>query len=158
MVRSVFFYEMGIGRIGIAEDGIAVTHLFFPGEAIPVETVVRETPLLRNAFGQLENYLAGRQKVFTLPLAPAKTEFMQRVSDCLLTIPYSKTLNYRDVADSIGNPDASQAVGRACSKNPLPIFIPCHRVVGSDGSLRGYRGGLTLKEHLIHHEKRFSSL
>lgn len=158
MVQSVFFYETGIGRIGIAENGIAITHLFFPREAIPSDTVVSETPLLRNAYGQLENYLAGEQKVFTLPLAPARTEFSQRVSDCLLTIPYGETRNYREIAGRLGNPEAPRAVGRACRNNPLPIFIPCHRVVGSDGSLRGYRGGLSLKDHLLHHEKQFLSL
>lgn len=149
MVRSIFFYKTGMGRIGIAEDGTSVTNLFFTGDTIPRDLIVRETPLLWKAADQLQQYLAGRRKIFVLPFAPAGTEFMQRVYGRLLLIPYGETRTYRDIARSTGNSGASRAVGLTCSKNPLPVFIPCHRVVGWDGAMRGYRGGLPLKTFLL---------
>lgn len=153
MAPSVYFYNTGIGRIGIAEDGTSITNLFFAGDAVQEDYPVRETPLLRDAACQLQQYLNGERRMFTLPLAPRGTEFMQRVYGRLLRIPYGETSTYREIARGIGNARSSRAVGQACRNNPLPIFIPCHRVTGSDGSLTGYRGGLPLKAHLLHREK-----
>lgn len=155
MIKSAFIYHTKIGNIGIEEDGMALTHLYFPGDRIPPEVTVRETPLLREAAEQLENYLAGDRNVFALPLAPAGTEFMHRVFGCLTAIPCGVTRTYLDIAKSIGNPAATRAVGLACRNNPLPVFIPCHRVIGSDGTLKGYRGGHFLKAYLLEHEKLF---
>ena len=89
------------------------------------------------------------RKIFTLPLAPVGTEFQQHVWKILQTIPYGETWSYKQVAVAIGNPKASRAVGMANNKNPLAIFIPCHRVIGSNGKLVGYAGGLNIKEHLL---------
>lgn len=153
MTRSIFFYKTRIGRIGIAENGDSVTNLFFEDETIPRDVIVRETPLLWKAANQLQQYLIGKRKIFVLPLAPAGTEFMQRVYESLLIIPYGETRTYRDVARSTGNSNASQAVGLACSRNPIPLFIPCHRAIGSDGSLKGYKGGLSAKARLLDIER-----
>lgn len=153
MTRSIFFYKTRIGRIGIAENGDSVTNLFFERETLPRDVTVQETPLLWKAAEQLQQYLAGKRKIFVLPLEPGGTEFMQRVYDSLFFIPYGETRSYHDVARSAGNSHASQAVGLACSRNPIPLFIPCHRAIGSDGSLKGYKGGIPAKTFLLHLER-----
>ncbi|HEX7046190.1 MAG TPA: methylated-DNA--[protein]-cysteine S-methyltransferase [Gammaproteobacteria bacterium] len=98
---------------------------------------------------QLEEYFAGKRKDFDLPLAPAGTVFQQSVWKALMTIPFGKAVSYSDIANSIGNPNAVRAVGLANGRNPIPIVIPCHRVIGKDGSLTGYGGGLPIKEKLL---------
>lgn len=102
---------------------------------------------------QLADYFAGRLRAFDLPLRPQGTAFQLRVWEALATIPYGKIVSYGAVAVQIGQPQASQAVGAANGRNPLPIVVPCHRVVGADGQLTGYRGGLHLKEFLLDLEK-----
>lgn len=105
--------------------------------------------LLRQAARELEAYFAGELQAFTLPLAPAGTEFQQSVWAALRTIPYGQTRTYGQIAAQIGRPKACRAVGMANHCNPLPIVVPCHRVVGSDGKLTGYAWGLELKERLL---------
>lgn len=107
------------------------------------------TPVLAEAAAELDAYLSGRLKHFTVPLNPRGTPFMRRVWDELRLIPYGATVNYKDVAARAGNPKAARAAGLANNRNPIPIFIPCHRVVGADGRLTGYRGGLDLKRRLL---------
>ncbi|HBF36039.1 MAG TPA: methylated-DNA--[protein]-cysteine methyltransferase, partial [Firmicutes bacterium] len=107
----------------------------------------------KDAANQLQSYLTGKQKIFTLPLAPAGTGFMLQVWQQLQKIPYGETRSYQAIARAIGNPKAARAVGLANNRNPLPIFIPCHRVIGANGHLTGYRGGLSLKEKLLELEK-----
>lgn len=109
----------------------------------------RETPLLNQAARELGEYFAGTRKAFTVPLRPEGTAFQTAVWEALLTIPYGETLSYGAVAAKIGKPKASRAVGMANNKNPLPIFIPCHRVIGADGKMVGYGGGLNIKEALL---------
>ena len=155
-MKSLFYYPTPIGRIGILENGNAITHLYFEGEPFPTEALVQETQLLKEAGHQLHRYFAGQLESFTLPLAPAGTEYMQRVWDALCAIPYGETRSYREVAASLGNPKAARAVGLANNKNPLPLFIPCHRVIGSNRTLVGYRGGLSAKEQLLALEKQGS--
>jgi len=153
LVKSVYFYETEIGKIGIEENGKAIVNLLFPGEGVPHDAVMQETDLLREAGDQLRSYLAGRRKTFMVPLAPNGTEFMQRTWEQLHTIPYGETRTYGEIAKRIGNRHASRAVGLACNRNPIPIFIPCHRVIGSNGNLTGYLGGLTVKAQLLDREK-----
>lgn len=153
-MESIFFYQTDIGRIGIVESGNAVTHLYFQGVSIPEGMAVKETPLLREAGKQLQEYLAGDRQIFSIPLAPEGTVFMKRVWDALCAIPYGETRSYQQVAQYIENPNASRAVGLANHRNPIPIFIPCHRVIGANGRLIGYLGGLQAKEHLLNLEKR----
>jgi methylated-DNA-[protein]-cysteine S-methyltransferase len=102
---------------------------------------------------QLDEYFAGRRRRFDLPLAPAGTPFQRQVWEALAAIPYGETRTYGEVARSLGRPDASRAVGAANGANPLPIVIPCHRVVGSDGSLTGFGGGLETKSALLELER-----
>lgn len=153
-METVFYYNTPIGRLALACQGGFLTRLYFEGETVPAGLVAQETDLLAEAAGQLQRYLAGRQRSFSLPLAPAGSEYMRRVWNQLLTIPYGETRSYRDIASALGNPQAARAVGLANNRNPLPLFIPCHRIVGSDRRLVGYRGGLPLKEHLLELERR----
>lgn len=98
---------------------------------------------------QLAEYFSGQRKVFDLPLEFTGTDFQKRVWSALLTIPYGETRSYADIAKQVGSPKAVRAVGLANSKNPISIIVPCHRVIGSDGKLTGYAGGLHNKEYLL---------
>jgi methylated-DNA-[protein]-cysteine S-methyltransferase len=152
--------ETCLGRLTRVEHEGAITHLYFGRDAAPVlNGGVAETPLLRRAFRQLEAYLAGRLQAFDLPLAPQGTLFQQRVWKILLSIPYGQTCSYKNVACRLGSPGAARAVGMANNRNPIPILIPCHRVIGADGSLVGYGSGIDIKARLLaieqvvlHHE------
>jgi methylated-DNA-[protein]-cysteine S-methyltransferase len=152
-MNNIFYYQTSIGEVGIAESGGSITNLYFQEKQIPRHNIILETDVLREAVRQLQDYLAGKLKVFKLPLAPAGTEFMLRVWESLCTIPYGETRSYREIAQSAGNKKAARAVGHACNRNPIPIFIPCHRVIGADGKLTGYRGGLEIKSQLLELEK-----
>jgi methylated-DNA-[protein]-cysteine S-methyltransferase len=152
-MNSAFYYETKIGKIVIIENGTAITHLYF-GENFPLEVSIIETPLLKKASEQLHEYLDGKRNTFDSPLAPQGTEFQQKVWKSLLEIPYGKTYTYKDIASHIGNVKAARAVGMANNKNPILILIPCHRVVGSNGKLIGYAGGLDVKEKLLDLEKK----
>lgn len=152
-MKSLFFYQTPIGKIGIAENGNAITNLYFHDDIIPDDTVVKETELLKDAGRQLEDYFSGKRKHFELPLEPSGTEFMLNVWKTLQKIPYEQTRNYQEIAQIIGNENASRAVGLANNKNPIPVIIPCHRVIGKDGKLTGYRGGLNIKDYLLKLEK-----
>lgn len=112
-----------------------------------------ETVLLAEAKKQLSEYFAGERRRFDLPLAPAGTDFQELVWSGLRQIPYGRTLGYGELARNIGRPSSARAVGGANNRNPIAIIIPCHRVVGSDGSLVGYGGGLDKKEYLLALEK-----
>jgi methylated-DNA-[protein]-cysteine S-methyltransferase len=103
---------------------------------------------------QLDEYAKGNLKDFSLKLRPQGTDFQRKVWDVLLSIPYGEVLTYGQIAEKIGNPKAVRAVGGACHNNPIGIVIPCHRVLGKDGSLTGYAGGVHLKEMLLRHEKK----
>ena len=111
------------------------------------------TPLLRQTAAELREYFAGERHEFTVPLAPKGTPFQQKIWAALQTIPYGETRSYKDIAAAVGNEKACRAVGMANNRNPLPIFIPCHRVVGSSGKLIGYAGGLDVKMFLLDLEK-----
>ncbi|SDM14015.1 methylated-DNA-[protein]-cysteine S-methyltransferase [Dendrosporobacter quercicolus] len=153
-MKRVFFYQTDIGDIGIAENGQAVTELYFGAATVPPDAVQAQTELLREAGRQLLEYLAGRRRQFAVPLAPAGTAFRQRVWQAVGAIPYGQTLSYQEVAQRIGKPSAARAVGNANRRNPLPVFIPCHRVIGAKGQLTGYLGGLDIKKYLLGLEKR----
>lgn len=107
------------------------------------------SPLLLRARTEIEEYFAGRRREFDLPLAPHGTPFQQRVWQALRAIPYGSTCTYGELAAAVGNPRASRAVGMANHRNPLPILIPCHRVIGASGALTGYGGGLEWKRRLL---------
>lgn len=109
-------------------------------------------PILVRAIGQVGEYLAGNRTVFDLPLDLRGTEFQCRAWRALADIPFGQTATYRQQAERIGHPSAVRAVGAANGKNPIPIILPCHRVIGSDGSLTGFGGGLPAKRFLLDHE------
>lgn len=111
------------------------------------------TPLLKEAFNQIEEYFAGKRFNFDLPLKAKGTEFQKQVWNELSKISYGETRSYKDIAIAIGNPKASRAIGMANNKNPLAIVVPCHRVIGSNGTLTGYAGGLGVKEKLLYLER-----
>ncbi len=138
-----------IGALTLVEDEGALIALRFGAEDVDVS----DTPLLRQAIGELNEYFAGKRKAFTVPLRPKGTSFQLRCWDALCHIPYGQTRTYAQQAQAIGNSRACRAVGMGNHRNPLPVFIPCHRVVGSNGTLTGYAGGLGIKEKLLQIER-----
>jgi methylated-DNA-[protein]-cysteine S-methyltransferase len=145
-----------IGTLTIAADDAGLRFVLFPSNRHP--PVGRETwrraghPVLELARTQLLAYFAGERRGFDVPLAPAGTPFQLKVWQALATIPFGATWSYRDLALRIGESAAVRAVGAANGRNPLPVIVPCHRVIGADGSLTGFGGGLPLKQWLLRHE------
>jgi methylated-DNA-[protein]-cysteine S-methyltransferase len=112
-----------------------------------------ESELLSEVIRQLQQYFSGERTEFDLPLNPQGTPFQKTVWQALQTVPFGKTASYKAIAEAIGNPKAVRAVGLANARNPIPIVIPCHRIIGSNGKLTGYAGGLWRKEYLLNLEK-----
>lgn len=131
--------------------GLAAVHLVGAG-APPAAPAGDATPLLLTARRQLEEYFAGARRSFDVPLDPDGTAFQREVWAALREIPYGETWSYRRVAVALGRPTATRAVGAANGQNPVAIIVPCHRVIGADGSLTGYAGGLAIKRWLLAHE------
>lgn len=152
-MKNIFFYDTKIGRFAIMDNGKEITDMEIADFINTKDMNVYETELIKQAAEQLMEYLEGSRKTFDLPLNPQGTEFQKSVWNVLCNIPYGETRSYKQVAVAIGNPKACRAVGLANNKNPIMIFIPCHRVVGLNGSLVGYAGGLDLKEKLLSIEK-----
>jgi methylated-DNA-[protein]-cysteine S-methyltransferase len=143
------FIETIIGTIGIAEENQRLTHLFFRQEKAPKNAVEKGTPFLQEVAKEIKEYLAGKRKQFDIPLKLDGTDFQLSVWNALLTIPYGETRSYRNIAEQIHNAKACRAVGMANHRNPIAIIVPCHRVIGADGSLTGFGGGLELKQRLL---------
>lgn len=141
-------FETPFGPMAL-EGETALTRLWLPGTLPDLRGRGEETPLLRAAREALLSYFAGERRDFDLPLAPAGTDFQRAVWETLRAIPYGGTRTYGEIAAAVGRPKAVRAVGQANHVNPLPIFIPCHRVVGKNGALTGYAGGLDLKRALL---------
>lgn len=144
---SVAIVDSPVGRLRLEADENVITTIFFHAKE-PV-TRGRLDGVLGHLQDQLRLYFSGQLEQFDLPLAPRGTEFQRDVWTALTKIPYGKTVSYRDVAKSIGRPDAVRAVGAANGQNPIPIVIPCHRVIGSNGSLTGFGGGIAMKRALL---------
>jgi methylated-DNA-[protein]-cysteine S-methyltransferase len=142
-----------IGPLLIAGDEAAVHTIAFPknGKARPPqrEWTERKRGAVAEAVRQLSEYFAGGRKEFELPLAPEGTDFQRAVWQRLREIPYGQTISYGELARRVGNPKASRAVGSANGANPIPIVIPCHRVISADGKLGGFGGGLPVKKALL---------
>ncbi len=151
-VEKIFFYDMPIGRVGIAEEDSCLTQVTFRTE-LPAGAVLEETPLIAQCRQQLDEYFAGGRKDFDLPLCPRGTEFQKKVWSALREIPYGETRAYGEIAAAVGNPKAARAVGMANNRNPISVIVPCHRVIGSDGKLVGYGGGLDKKKFLLDLER-----
>lgn len=152
-MMNVIYYDTEVGKIKIEENGVAITKIEFMGQDIQ-EELGNETELLKETIKQLEEYFRGVRNDFDLPLEPNGTEFQRRVWKSLIEIPYGETRSYSEIAKAIGNEKACRAVGMANNKNPIPIIIPCHRVIGANGKLVGYAGGLDVKEKLLKLEKK----
>ncbi len=147
------YYHGPIGLYCLEERNQVLTRLWL-GDRLNRDLLqTEETALLREAHRQLEAYFAGKLKEFSLPLAPAGTPFQLKIWKLVQDIPYGETLTYGQLAQRSGNKNACRAVGMANSRNPLPIFIPCHRVLGSHGKLTGYTGGLDIKCKLLNIEQ-----
>lgn len=154
----LYFRQLSIGRIGIAEEDGSITNLYFEMDTVPPDAEMRETEVIKEGFRQLEAYLAGDLESFSVPVAPRGTAFMSAVWKLLCAVPYGETASYKEIAAAAGNPKAYRAVGLASNRNPVPLFIPCHRVIGSNGKMVGYRGGLDVKSKLLELEKRHGNL
>jgi len=150
-----------LGPITLVARGDALVGLYLPTgrDPIPPATAEAAEPasrrVLAEARAQLGAYFAGTLTRFDLPLEPAGTPFQRRVWDGLLTVPFGETTSYGALAARLGRPHASRAVGMANGRNPISIVIPCHRVIGKDGTLTGYGGGLPAKQWLLEHERSF---
>ncbi len=141
-----FTYDTPVGKIHIAEQDGKISIISFS----PIKSgIITETPVIKKARLQLDEYFKGQRKEFDLPLLIDGTEFQKKVWQALMTIPYGKTESYKDIAIKIGNPNAQRAVGMANHNNRIIIVIPCHRVIGSNGSLTGYGEGLEIKQFLL---------
>lgn len=138
-----------MGRIGVAVEDDRLTWLVFGDVAPETGDIAKACPLARAAEKQVREYFAGKRTRFDLPLEPRGTGFERTVWNALLEIPHGETRTYKQIAEAIGRPTACRAVGRANGRNPISIVIPCHRVVGSNGTLTGYAGGLDRKERLL---------
>ncbi|MEZ4512007.1 MAG: methylated-DNA--[protein]-cysteine S-methyltransferase [Chloroflexota bacterium] len=149
MTTNLAYYDSPIGLIEVGGTETAVNTLYFVEQRQP-EAV--GTPCLDEAVRQLEQYFAQTRQEFSLSLEPKGTNFQQAVWQKLLTVPYGHTVSYSDIANALGNPKAVRAVGAANGQNPISLIIPCHRIIGSNGKLTGYGGGLWRKEWLLRHE------
>lgn len=155
-MKNTVVFQTILGPVVISEQDGAITELFFAKDT-PDRENNQITPLLKEAEKQLLEYLSGDRRKFDLKLAAQGTEFQKTVWNTLQEIPYGETRSYKQVAEMLGRPEASRAVGMANSKNPILILTPCHRIVGSDGKLTGYAGGLEIKKTLLELEKNHVS-
>jgi methylated-DNA-[protein]-cysteine S-methyltransferase len=148
--------ETPIGELRLYAEGDALVGIHLPGEggaALPGSRTDPDHPVLARARAQLAEYFAGERTRFDLPLRARGTKFQERVWAALAGIRYGETRSYSEIATEVGQPTAVRAVGAANGHNPLPIVVPCHRVVGADGSLTGYGGGTHVKAWLLRHER-----
>ena len=138
-----------VGTLQLLSEAGYLVRIAFPGEHHTVPENDDSDPVLVACASQLGEYFSGKRQEFYIPLAPIGTEFQQEVWSELKSIPFGELRSYGEIAREIGRPKAVRAVGAANGRNPLPIVVPCHRVIGSDGSLTGFAGGLTMKKQLL---------
>lgn len=148
MISAV--HESPVGPLTLVSNGAALTAILFENPRYPMAEQPRgEDAIVRAVRRQLDQYFAGKLRTFDVPLAPQGTAFQQSVWQALLAIPYGHTRSYGEQARAIGKPAAVRAVGLANGRNPISIIIPCHRVIGANGSLTGYGGGIERKQRLL---------
>jgi len=151
MMKDIYhdYYESPIGLVEVGGTSTAITSLNF------VEKPKKKTeshPMVREALGQVAEYFEGRRRIFDVEISYPGTDFQMQVWRKLLTVAYGHTTSYRDIAIAIAKPKAVRAVGAANGRNPISLIVPCHRIIGSNGTLTGYGGGLWRKEWLLKHE------
>jgi len=152
------FYKSPIGYLEIRTSNNVLNEIIFLDSESEENVNITETNdnFLNKVFSQLDEYFSGKRKEFDIEVAANGTEFQNNVWQKLIEIPYGETTSYIDIAKKINNPKASRAIGNANNKNHIPVIIPCHRVIGKNGKMVGYAGGLSKKEWLLNHEQRFS--
>ena len=146
------YFDSPVGKLCIETEDDAVTALYLVKDGRLTED--SETRLLRQVKTELAEYFAGKRKIFDVPLKLEGTKFRMAVWKALREIPYGETRYYQEIGDIVGIPNAGRAVGQANHHNPIMILVPCHRVIGKNGSLTGFGGGLDVKEKLLELEKR----
>lgn len=152
----ITFIQTPIGKIGLSAENGALIRVFFDASGLPEQWIRDDRePVLLEAGRQLTAYFSGGLREFDLPLAPGVSDFAASVLRETARIPYGETVSYGGIAERIGRPAANRAVGGALNKNPLPIVIPCHRVIAANGRLNGYAYGLDMKKMLLRLEKHF---
>lgn len=139
-----------VGNLEICDNGNAITSVSITDKAVNSE---KNSPLQTECACQLNEYFSGERLSFDLPTEPCGTDFQKSVWNTLLTIPFSGTMTYGEVATAVGKPNGARAVGGACNKNPILIIIPCHRVIGANGKLVGFGAGIERKAQLLDFEK-----
>ncbi|MEM1278787.1 MAG: methylated-DNA--[protein]-cysteine S-methyltransferase [Cyanobacteria bacterium P01_H01_bin.152] len=152
------WFESSLCTLLLTSDGRSLTGLYLDGQKyfptqVQTWTAAPQIEPLPQVREQLGEYFAGQRQTFDLPLNPSGTNFQQRVWQCLQQIPFGTTCSYGTLAQMIGNPSASRAVGAANGRNPISIIVPCHRVVAANRQLTGYAGGLDRKRWLLQHEQ-----
>jgi methylated-DNA-[protein]-cysteine S-methyltransferase len=146
--------ESPLGPLTLVGGDDGLRAIYFPGRSGPVDEAARDSRPFADAIDQLAEYFAGERRRFELSLSLEGTPFQRRVWAALAEIPYGRTTSYGELAAQIGRPDRVRAVGAAVGRTPVPIIVPCHRVIGADGSLTGYGGGLQRKRWLLDLESR----
>lgn len=154
-MKKYYIYDFDvIGKLTITEENSFITNIDFDGTYEEnKDAILEESNLIKKAYSQLKEYFEGSRKKFDLPIKPAGTAFQSSCWNEFIKIPYGKTRSYKQIAESVGSPKACRAVGMAANRNPIGIVIPCHRILGADGSLVGFGGGLKTKEFLLSLEK-----
>jgi methylated-DNA-[protein]-cysteine S-methyltransferase len=159
---KLLIHESPVGPLSLVSDGQALVALAFERHSKPLRVLAEAQPgrdeLLDETCRQLDEYFAGQRRVFELPLAPRGTDFQRRVWMALREIPFGMTKSYGHLAEDLGNPKAVRAVGGANGSNPISIIVPCHRVIGANGELTGFGGGLQRKRFLLALESGQSTL
>lgn len=152
------YMESPVGKLLVAGDEKGLRFINFPKNgkpSLPESDWVQNPEPLQEALHQLEAYFAGKLKTFSLSLCLDVTLFQKKVLMTLCRVPYGDTISYGELAKKIGSPKASRAVGQANARNPIPIVIPCHRVIGSNGKLTGFGGGIEVKQSLLDLEQQY---
>lgn len=153
-MKYIKYMDTNIGSIAILEEDNKIIEIQINKEIENSNAIQKDTPLLKEAEKQLKEYLEGKRKKFDVPLNPKGTNFMKEVWTALQDITYGEVRTYQQIAEQIGKPKAVRAVGMANHRNPIPIIIPCHRVIGSNGKLVGYALGMEMKKFLLEWEKK----
>ncbi|MEG0829596.1 MAG: methylated-DNA--[protein]-cysteine S-methyltransferase [Anaerovoracaceae bacterium] len=150
-MKHVYYYDSPVGKLKLVSDELALQELTFLGEYKEENSPATQenSPLIKKVVCELNEYFAGNRQQFTIPLDPQGTPFQKKDWKALCDIPYGQTRSYKDIAQAIGCPKGARAVGLANNKNPISIIIPCHRVIGADGKLVGYGGGIDKKVFLL---------
>ncbi len=159
-IRYYTYMDSPVGRLMLTGQQSFLMTIEFPEEGLvrtPQDKWLRDDNLLTKTVGQLNEYFSGSRKKFSVAIHPQGTDFQKKVWDILQDIPYGETISYGEVASRLGQPTASRAVGAANNANPLPIIVPCHRVIGADGSMVGFGGGIGIKLKLLELEYHFDS-